>query len=909
MKKIIISLTALIMASIANATNTTNYVADGQFESPNGDVGPWQNTFGGDTISFLSTGGNPDGCVQISDAGSYGGIAYVNPPTSNQPTLASLGLTAGQTYTFVMDMQIVSGTSIGGLKVESWSDTAALGNSGDMRPLSGTANWATYTFTYKISAGATHLNLVPLWGANSTVNYDNIGVVVPGPTAATVTITSPTNNQVVFSPFTINATATVNPGSVTNVSFYVDNVFAGRSTNAPFSYIASGVSAGAHALKAVAIDSNGNSATSSVVNIVVTNGAAPAFSAYESFNYSQGDLVNGTPTTASGFTGNWSCGVNGVIVSGLSYPNLGGTNNALQSSSTFQLESLSTAPSGISNIWVSFIFNQAGDNGGNRDGFVMEDSTGKGVMFAYQQFQATVGQPGITTVNGFTAVGTQLAHSSVTQTYNANNLYVVKLSYSGGALSGVSVYSNPTAGPGQTTPPTADFSVSSGLSGIGVLSVLGVLHQGGISLTVDEVRVGTNYASVVGANLNPTVPTTLGLAIAPAAKVSWTANATNYYQPQSSTDGVNWNNVGNQLFGNSVTSIFDSAPSPFYQVQEILPTLSETIQDGGFEISDGGSGAFYWPLVGGSQLPTVITSDFHSGAACMQLFVTNTTTAAQISDLQQNVSGSGGPGIVGGSSYTFSFWAKSLGKNPAGGYVQQYKVTWLNSGNAIVGSVGFNNFTGGSGTWTQTTTGPVVAPATAVNVVVEFRIATGGILNDFGGVLVDDVSLSASSPGGTINIIPATVQTGAVFTATVKVGGSVAPAASGNITFLTNGVVQSVATVVNGVASGTPVIMPANYTVTANYLGDATYIASSASLTVGSVVNTTPTNIVLSVSGGQLTLSWPSDHTGWTLQAQTNALATGLRGVWVDVAGSTATNQVVIPINRSNPTVFYRLKY
>jgi len=143
----------------------------------------------------------------------------------------------------------------------------------------------------------------------------------------------------------------------------------------------------------------------------------------------------------------------------------------------------------------------------------------------------------------------------------------------------------------------------------------------------------------------------------------------------------------------------------------------------------------------------------------------------------------------------------------------------------------------------------------------------------------------------------------------VKVGGSVAPAASGNITFLTNGVVQSVATVVNGVASGTPVIMPANYTVTANYLGDATYIASSASLTVGSVVNTTPTNIVLSVSGGQLTLSWPSDHTGWTLQAQTNALATGLRGVWVDVAGSTATNQVVIPINRSNPTVFYRLKY
>ncbi|HEV2692548.1 MAG TPA: hypothetical protein VG347_06590 [Verrucomicrobiae bacterium] len=908
MKKVIIGLAVLVLAGLAHAVNTTNYVPDGQFESPNGDVGPWQNMFGGDTISFLPTGGNPDGCVQISDAGSYGGIAYVNPPAGNQPTLASLGLTAGQTYTFVMDMQIVSGTSIGGLKIESWNDSAVLGTSGDMRPLSGTTDWATYTFSYTISRGATHLNIVPLWGANSTINYDNIGVVVPGPTAATVAITSPTNTQVVFSPFTINATATVNPGTVTNVGFYVDNVFAGRATNSPFALIASGVSPGAHTLKAVALDSNGNAATSSVVNITVTNVAAPAFSAYESFNYPQGDLVNGTPSTGTGFAGNWSCGVNGSIVSGLSYPNLSAANNALQSSSTFQLESLSTVPSGIGTIWVSFIFNQAGDNGGNRDGFVMEDSTGKGVMFAYQQFQATFGEPGITTVNGFTAVGSQLGNSTVTQTYNANNFYVVKLSYSGGALNGVSVYSNPTAGPGQANPPAPDFSVSSGLGGIGVLSVLGVLHQGGVSIKVDEVRVGTNYASVVGANLNPTIPTTLALAVAPAAKVSWTANSTNYYQPQSSTDGVNWNNLGNLLYGNSVTSVFDPAPSPFYQVEEILPALSETIQDGGFEISDGGTGAFYWPSTG-SQLPTMITSDFHSGAACMQLLVTNTTTAAQICDLQQNNVADGGPGISAGTSYNFSFWAKSLGRNPSGGYVQQYKLTWLNSSGAVVGAVGFNNFTVGTNTWSQVTTGPVVAPAGAVNVLIEIRIATGGILNDFGGVLVDDASLSASSPGGTINILPAMVQTGSVFTATVKTNGVAAPGASGNITFLTNGVVQSTGAVVSGIASGTPALMPANYTVTANYLGDATYISSSASLTVGSGVNTTPTNIVTSVSGNQLTISWPADHTGWTLQSQTNTLGAGLRGTWSDVAGSTATNRISIIVNPKNPAVFYRLKF
>jgi len=909
MKKVILCLVAFAMVGIARAASTTNYVDDGQFESPNGDAGPWQNTFGGDTISFLSSGGNPDGCVQIADAGSYGGIAYVNPPGSNQPTLASLGLVAGQTYTFVMDMQIVAGSGIGGLKIESWTDTASLGDSGNMWPLSGTTSWATYAFTYTIKVGATHLNLVPLWGPNSTVNYDNIGVVIPGPAPATVSITSPTNNQVVYSNFTINATATVNPGTVTNVNFYVDNTFAGKATSLPFAYIATGVSSGAHALKAVAQDSNGNAATSSVVNITVTNAPIPAFGAYEPFNYSPGALASGTASTGAGFAGNWTCGANGAIVSGLTYPNLAVADNALQSSSSYQLESLATVPSGIATVWVSFIFNQIGDNGGNRDGFVLEDGTGKGVMFAYHQNQAAIGNPALTTVNSYSTVGSELIpFGGHAQTYNTNNLYVLQLNYTGGSLGSVAVYANPTAGPGQTTPPAPDFTVSSGLSGIGALSVLGVVHQAGMQVTVDEVRVGASYASVVGANLAPTVPTTLALAVAPSKKVSWSGYGTNFYQPQSSTDGFNWNNLGSVLYGTNVNSIYDLSPVGFYQVEEILPATTEILLDGGFEISDGGTGAFYWPS-GGSQLPTRITTDFYTGTASMQLFVTNATVTAQTCDLQQNNVNDGGPGIVGGNTYTFSFWAKSLGKNPAGGYVQQYKLTWLDAGSAVVGAVGFNNFTGGNGTWTQVSTGPVAAPATAVNVLVDIRIATGGIINDFGGVLVDDTSLAATTPSGTINLLSPTVQSGAVFLATVKTNGVVATTASGNVTFRTNTVVQSTGLVAGGTAGSTPTIVPASYTVTATYSGDATYIGSSMSLTVGNGVNTTPTNIVTSISGNQLTLSWPADHIGWSLQSQTNSRNVGLSATWYDVAGSTATNQMTFTMNPTNPTVFYRMKY
>ncbi|MGH8022041.1 MAG: beta strand repeat-containing protein, partial [Limisphaerales bacterium] len=68
------------------------------------------------------------------------------------------------------------------------------------------------------------------------------------------------------------------------------------------------------------------------------------------------------------------------------------------------------------------------------------------------------------------------------------------------------------------------------------------------------------------------------------------------------------------------------------------------------------------------------------------------------------------------------------------------------------------------------------------------------------------------------------------------------------------------------------------------------YLAAQYSVTL---FNPNPTNIVFSASGGNLTLSWPADHTGWQLQAQTNNLSVGLSTNWVNVSGTTGTNQVV----------------
>ena len=87
--------------------------------------------------------------------------------------------------------------------------------------------------------------------------------------------------------------------------------------------------------------------------------------------------------------------------------------------------------------------------------------------------------------------------------------------------------------------------------------------------------------------------------------------------------------------------------------------------------------------------------------------------------------------------------------------------------------------------------------------------------------------------------------------------------------------------------------------------------AVDGSIQVASVVsvNLTPTNLVASVSGSTLTLSWPADHTGWRLQSQTNDLSTGLTGTWTDIPGTDTSNSYNAAIDPANGTVFYRMVY
>ena len=254
MKKIITSLTMAAMVGMAQA-QTTNLVPNGDF-SAGGPTTNWVEVSGGGSFvfSYPATGGNPNGYGVIDNSGGGGWGIWVN-GDATPLTLGSLGLTSGNTYTFKADMEIISGANIGGFKVDFFGGPG--GSTGDMFPSTAghnTAVWETYNYSVAIPAGVTGVKLVPLWGANSSVGYDNFRVVVPATSPLTAAITSPGNLSTVGTNFTITANASVLPGSVTNVYFYDGAALLGNDDTAPYSFNATDVSVGAHALKVVAKD-------------------------------------------------------------------------------------------------------------------------------------------------------------------------------------------------------------------------------------------------------------------------------------------------------------------------------------------------------------------------------------------------------------------------------------------------------------------------------------------------------------------------------------------------------------------------------------------------------------------------------------------------------------------------------
>ena len=168
------------------------------------------------------------------------------------------------------------------------------------------------------------------------------------------------------------------------------------------------------------------------------------------------------------------------------------------------------------------------------------------------------------------------------------------------------------------------------------------------------------------------------------------------------------------------------------------------------------------------------------------------------------------------------------------------------------------------------------------------------------------LSLTYSSGVPSLNLPDGALTVGATTPVTVNNTGAA----------LGNGNYKLISVAAGGVVAGTA---PATVIVAGNGLGaggTATLSLSGNELyltvTGASTVNTNPPTLTNSVSGGNLNLSWPTDHIGWRLVMQTNHLNTGLSANtndWGTVPGSATTNKVSMPLDATKPTEFYRLIY
>ena len=89
-------------------------------------------------------------------------------------------------------------------------------------------------------------------------------------------------------------------------------------------------------------------------------------------------------------------------------------------------------------------------------------------------------------------------------------------------------------------------------------------------------------------------------------------------------------------------------------------------------------------------------------------------------------------------------------------------------------------------------------------------------------------------------------------------------------------------------------------------------LAADGTLAVVKAVSTVATNLAFALTGTNLSLSWPADHTGWRLLVQTGNLSSGLSfdtNDWMPVSSSQQTNQMVLPVEATLPASFYRLVY
>jgi autotransporter-associated beta strand protein len=265
-----------------------------------------------------------------------------------------------------------------------------------------------------------------------------------------------------------------------------------------------------------------------------------------------------------------------------------------------------------------------------------------------------------------------------------------------------------------------------------------------------------------------------------------------------------------------------------------------------------------------------------------------------------NVNGGGDTGVIalsGANTYSGSTTI-ATGTLLANGTAPNTSVTVLT--NATLG--GTNSIGGAVTVQAGGTLAPGIAALTTMWTNTIGTLTVGGAVSVSGAVVIK-INDGVSPKSDKLVAPSVTISSGA--TLTVNNIGSTNLVAGDTFTLFSTPVSGSFTTV-------TLPALPATNLAWTNKLA----VNGSIGVVAVATVNTSPTNITFTVSSGspvssgnQLILSWPADHIGWHLQAQTNSLSTGLGTNWVTIPGTDTVGSYTNTINPANGCVFYRQVY
>ena len=210
-------------------------------------------------------------------------------------------------------------------------------------------------------------------GNYSVVVANSLGSVISSNAALTVlapltvSITSPTNHTLVIgnqADILLTADANDIAGSITGIEFFQGSTSLGTVTSAPYNLVWNNAPAGNHALTAIATDDNGFTATSSVVNLIITPVAVSITSPADGTLYvcSQTNVmlsatasdIAGTVVQVEFFQGKASLGVVSTEPYGLIWTNAPTGSYALTAVATDN--NGFTAASSVANITITPLF-------------------------------------------------------------------------------------------------------------------------------------------------------------------------------------------------------------------------------------------------------------------------------------------------------------------------------------------------------------------------------------------------------------------------------------------------------------------------------------------------------------------------------------------------------------------------